>query len=206
MQLLDGVIFVPGVGFNSNIYIVGKDEIGIIDAGASANYMSHVLDTLKEFQLEAANVKKLILTHNHPDHTGGVRGMIDAFNPKIYMHSDASHVLSQKLADRMQTLEGGETITIDQFNFQVIHTPGHSPGGICLYEPEKKVLFSGDLIFSNSNVGRTDLRGGDSRLLIESIEKLLKLDVEYLCPGHMNAVKGGNEHVRGSYNFAKMVF
>ena len=206
MQLLDGVIFVPGVGFNSNIYIVGKDEIGIIDTGASANYVSHVLDTLKESQLEAANVKKLILTHNHPDHTGGVRGMIDAFNPKIYMHTADALVLVQKLADRMQLLSGGETITIDQFNLQVIHTPGHSPGGICLYEPEKKVLFSGDTVFSHSQVGRTDLRGGDSRLLIESIEKLLKLDVEYLCPGHMNAVKGGNEHVRGSYNFAKMVF
>ncbi len=206
MQIIDGVIFVPGVGFNSNIYIVGKDEIGIIDSGASANYVSHVIDKMKEFKLEEGNVKKLILTHIHPDHTGGVRGMIKAFNPKILMHTDDGVVLVQKLADKMQLLTGGETLTIDQFNFQVIHTPGHSPGGICLYEPEKKVLFSGDTVFSYGNVGRTDLRGGNSLLLVESIEKLLKLDIEYLCPGHMNAVNGGNEHIRNSYNFAKMVF
>ena len=132
--------------------------------------------------------------------------MIEAFNPKIYMHTDDALVLVQKLADRMQLLTGGETITIDDFNLQVIHTPGHSPGGMCLYEPEKKVLFSGDTVFSYGNVGRTDLRGGNSRLLVESIERLMKLDVEYLCPGHMNAVTGGNEHIRNSYNFAKMVF
>lgn len=206
MQVIDGIIFVPGVGFNSNIYIVGKKEIGIIDSGASSNYVSHVIDKMKEFQLDEANVKKLILTHVHPDHTGGVRGMIDAFNPQIFMHTDDAIIFLQKFADRMQVFTGGETLSIDDFSFQVIHTPGHSPGGICLYEPEKKVLFSGDTVFSHGSIGRTDLRGGNSRLLVQSIEKLLKLDVEYLCPGHMSAVKNGNDHIKQSYTFAKMVF
>lgn len=206
MQVIDGIIFVPGVGFNSNIYIVGKKEIGIIDSGASSNYVSHVIDKMKEFQLDEANVKKLILTHVHPDHTGGVRGMIDAFDPKIFMHTDDAIIFLQKYADRMQVFTGGETLTIDDFSFQVIHTPGHSPGGFCLYEPEQKVLFSGDTVFSMGAVGRCDLRGGNSRLLIQSIEKLLKLDVEYLCPGHMPVVKDGNSHIRNSYEYAKMVF
>ncbi|TFG05538.1 MAG: MBL fold metallo-hydrolase [Promethearchaeota archaeon] len=206
MQVIDGVIFIPGVGFNSNIYIVGKNEIGIIDTGASASYVSHVLDAMKQFNLDPQKVKKLILTHIHPDHTGGIGGFIQAFNPRIYMHTDDAIAFTQKFADRMELLIGGEAIPIDQFTFQVIHTPGHSPGGICLYDPEKKILFSGDTIFSHGNVGRTDLHGGNSRLLIESIEKLLRLDIEYLCPGHMNAVKNGNDHVRESYNFAKMVF
>lgn len=206
MQVIDGVIFVPGVGFNSNIYIVGKKEIGIIDAGASANYVSHVLDQMKEFNLKPENVKKLVLTHSHPDHTGGVKGMIEAFNPTIYMHTDDGIVLVQRHADRMQLLSGGETLQIDDFTFQVIHTPGHSPGGICLYEPNKKVLFSGDTVFSYGSVGRVDLRGGSSRLLMQSIEKLMKLDVKYLCPGHMAVVEDGNEHIKNSYSFAKMVF
>ncbi len=204
MKIMEGVIFVPGIGFNSNIYIVGKNEIGIIDSGASSNYVSHVLDSMKEFKLQSENVKKLILTHIHPDHTGGVSGFIQAFNPTIYMHTDDGVVFIQKYADRMRLLRGGESLTIDDFTFQVIHTPGHSPGGICLYEPEEKLLFSGDTIFSMGAIGRCDLRGGNSRLLMESIEKLLKLDVEYLCPGHMNAVKNGNEHIRNSYSFAKM--
>lgn len=206
MQVMDGVIFVPGVGFNSNVYIVGKEEIGIIDSGASANYVSHVLDKMKEFKLQPENVKKLILTHIHPDHTGGVRGMVEAFNPTIYMHTDDAVVYVQKFADRMQLFTGGETLKIDTFTFQIIHTPGHSPGGICLYEAKKKLLFSGDTIFSYGSIGRTDLRGGDSRLLVKSIEEIMKLDVEYLCPGHMAAVSNGNEHIRNSYEFAKMVF
>ena len=206
MQIIDGILFIPGVGFNSNVYVVGNEEIGIIDSGASANYVSHVLNKLQEFKLDPGNVKKLILTHVHPDHTGGLRGMIDTFDPTIYMHTDDAIVFVQKFADRMQLLTGGETLTMDNFSFQVIHTPGHSPGGICLYEPTKKVLFSGDTIFSQGAIGRCDLRGGDSQLLIQSIEKLLKLDVEYLCPGHMSAVSNGNEHVKMSYRFAKMAF
>jgi hydroxyacylglutathione hydrolase len=206
MQITDGIIFIPGVGFNSNVYVVGTEEIGIIDSGASANYVSHVLDKLREFKLDPGNVKKLVLTHVHPDHTGGLRGMIDAFDPTVYMHTDDAIVFVQKFADRMQLLTGGETLPIDNFSFQVIHTPGHSPGGICLYEPTKKVLFSGDTVFAHGSVGRCDLRGGNSQLLIESIETLMKLDVEYLCPGHMNAVNNGNEHVKMSYRFAKMAF
>ena len=203
---MDGVIFVPGVGFNSNIYIVGKDEIGIIDSGASPNYVSHVLDKMKENNLQKENVKKLILTHIHPDHTGGASGFIQAFNPKVYIHKESGRVLSQRYADKVQLLEGGENLTIDNFSFQVIHTPGHSPGGICLYEADKKLLFSGDTVFSHGNIGRTDLRGGNTQLLIQSIEKLMKLDVDYLCPGHMAVVRDGNEHIQHSYSFAKMVF
>jgi len=206
LQVIDGVIFVPGVGFNSNIYIVGKEEIGIIDAGASPNYVSHVLEKMQEFNLSKNNVKKLILTHVHPDHIGGVPGFVQTFDPTIYMHKEDARVLYQRFADRMRLLEGGETLTIDIFSFQVIHTPGHSPGGICLYEPRKKILFSGDTVFSYGNIGRTDLRGGNQMLLIRSIEKLLKLDVEYLCPGHMGVVRDGNSHIRNSYSFAKMVF
>ncbi|MHA1263871.1 MAG: MBL fold metallo-hydrolase [Candidatus Helarchaeota archaeon] len=206
MQVTDAVIFVPGIGFNSNVYIVGKTEIGIIDCGASANYVNHILDAMKHYNLDPANVKMLILTHIHPDHTGGVRGCINAFDPKIYMHTDDGVVLLQKFADRMQLLVGGEILPIAHFKFQVIHTPGHSPGGICLYEPTEKILFSGDTIFSHGSIGRCDLRGGNPDLLLQSIEKLLQLDVEYLCPGHMNAVKNGNTHIRQAYNFAKMVF
>jgi len=205
MQIIDGVVFIQGVGFNSNVFLVGKNEVGIIDTGASPNYVENILNTMQKFKLEKEHVKKLILTHIHPDHTGGLQGCIDAFDPIIYMHKlDAAHLFRNK-PPKLQLLEGGETITIDTFTFQVIHTPGHSMGGICLYEAEKKILFSGDTVFSFGNIGRTDLFDGNQELLVASIEKLLKLDVEYLCPGHMPCVGSGSKSIQQSYNFAKMV-
>ncbi|HUY00518.1 MAG TPA: MBL fold metallo-hydrolase [Candidatus Deferrimicrobium sp.] len=206
MKIMDSVLFVPSMGFDSNVYIVGKNEIGIIDTGASPNYVSHIIDIMNENQLLKENVKKLILTHIHPDHTGGVSGCVEAFHPTIYMQKEEGRVLFSKYPERMQLLEGGETIQIDNFAFQVIHTPGHSPGGMCLYDASKKLLFSGDTVFSQGSIGRTDLHGGDSHLLIRSIEKLLQLDVDYLCPGHMGVVRDGNRHIRQSLEFAKMVF
>jgi glyoxylase-like metal-dependent hydrolase (beta-lactamase superfamily II) len=73
--------------------------------------------------------------------------------------------------------------------FRVIFTPGHSPGSICLHWEEKKVLISGDTVFY-MGVGRTDLFGGNIEALAKSIERLSKLDIEYLIPGHGEMLKG----------------
>jgi glyoxylase-like metal-dependent hydrolase (beta-lactamase superfamily II) len=90
----------------------------------------------------------------------------------------------------------------EKLNLQIVHAPGHSPGSICIYLPHNKVLISGDVVF-NGSVGRTDLPGGDSRALKQSIEKLSNLDVEYLLPGHStnygDIIRGKNNVVQ---NFA----
>jgi len=85
-------------------------------------------------------------------------------------------------------LREGE-LKIGDVVLEVLETPGHSPGSICLYYPEKRALFSGDVIFQDG-IGRTDLPGGDSRQLKESIKRLTCLDVEYLLPGHGEPVRG----------------
>ncbi len=81
------------------------------------------------------------------------------------------------------------TLQLGTKRFQVLYTPGHSPGSICLYWQDRKVLLSGDTLFY-MGVGRTDLPGGDSRTLAQSIARLSKLDIEYLVPGHGEIVKG----------------
>jgi glyoxylase-like metal-dependent hydrolase (beta-lactamase superfamily II) len=80
-------------------------------------------------------------------------------------------------------------LIIGEERFEVIATPGHSPGSICLYWPVKKALFTGDLIFDQS-IGRTDLPGGNGRLLKESVEKVSSRDIEYLLCGHGEIVAG----------------
>jgi len=83
------------------------------------------------------------------------------------------------------------SLLLGKKRFQVLSTPGHSPGSICLYWEDQRVLLSGDTLFY-LGVGRTYLPGGDSHILAESISRLAKLDIEYLVPGHGEVVKGKN--------------
>ena len=92
-------------------------------------------------------------------------------------------------------------VKIGDSSLQVILTPGHSPGSICLYWSEKKALFTGDVIF-NQSIGRTDLPGGSGKLLKESITRLAELDVEVLCPGHGDVVVG-RENVKKNFKMVK---
>jgi hydroxyacylglutathione hydrolase len=94
-------------------------------------------------------------------------------------------------------LKEGE-LMVDDMAFQVIHTPGHSPGSICLYWPEMKALFSGDVVF-NQGIGRVDLPGGDGEALKQSIERLTRLEVEYLLPGHGDIVSG-RDRVKANFD------
>ena len=85
----------------------------------------------------------------------------------------------------------------------MIHTPGHTPGGICLYSERDKALFSGDTVFPEGSFGRTDLPGGNATKLVESIRKLTLLDVSVMYPGHEDIVnRSANEQIRMSLMLA----
>ena len=92
-------------------------------------------------------------------------------------------------------------LTIGNTSLQVFLSPGHSPGSLCFYWPEKKVLFTGDVVF-NQSIGRTDLPGGSGKHLKESITKLSGLDVEVLCPGHGDIVTG-HEAVKKNFKMIR---
>jgi glyoxylase-like metal-dependent hydrolase (beta-lactamase superfamily II) len=97
-------------------------------------------------------------------------------------------------------LKGNEQLIIGDNIYNVIFTPGHTPGCICLYCPETKTLFSGDTIFAHGSFGRTDLPGGSINNLKKSIKELLNRDIENIYPGHESIViKNGNDHIILSY-------
>ena len=98
-------------------------------------------------------------------------------------------------------LKGGERLNLGDFSLQVIHTPGHTPGSICLYQDV--ILFSGDTIFAGGNIGRTDL-GGDNKDLVSSIKKLTRLNVEIVYPGHGESIgKNAKEEILSSLQSAE---
>ncbi len=176
---------------DSNIYII--DDVAV-DSGTGFNF-SRLYTLLKVLKKSVADIKQVINTHGHFDHIGGNGYFINA---KVAIHENDADIIETgdiersvadffdgKLKPRTvdMKLKEGDVLNIGGMELEVIHTPGHTPGSICLYNRKDGILFTGDTIFANG-VGRTDLPGGDPNALRESIEKLKKLDVKIILPGH----------------------
>ena len=182
---------------NCNAFFIDGDKKILIDPGHD-HLLEHVRDHLGALSLSLEDVDVIIITHGHPDHLEGVRSfrgsstLIAIHELELeFVKNEASHyVESMGLIDFEPDilLKAGELI-IGDIRLQIIHTPGHSPGSFCLYWPDRKALFTGDVVF-NQGVGRTDLPGGDGQALKESIRTISQFDVEYLLPGHGEPISG----------------
>lgn len=182
---------------NCNTYLIDGAQKILVDPGHRYLFR-HVKDGLSGLDLSVRQIGLVVVTHGHPDHVEAVqefdRPTLVAMSEKEWQFivEYGSLYPVAKGIDSLEPdlfLQEGD-LTIDKETFQIISTPGHSPGSICLYWPEEKALFTGDVIFSGGGIGRTDLAGGDGKQLKESIEKLASLDVEYLLPGHGDVVMG----------------
>ena len=201
---------ISGTGYDSNIFVIAGEKPTVIDTGTGM-HMDSILSQIAEF-IDLTDIVQIILTHEHFDHTGGVKQLYETTNKQatIIAHKEASikiekgeSMFARLLGETMpkmpvdQKLSGEEILQIGNKQFEVIYTPGHTPGCICLYNKETKTLFSGDTVFANGSFGRTDLPGGNSAELKESIKRLSKLDVERLYPGHeMIVEENGNHHLK----------
>ena len=178
--------------FASNCYIVGDEsskEGMIIDPGAEANQIMKFVEEL------GLNIKFIVLTHGHIDHVGALAEVKEATGAEVAIHvNDAGSLQvnplrqafspsSQELPSPDILLKEGDILDIGNLHFRVLHTPGHSPGCICLLE--EGVVFSGDTLF-NFGIGRADFPGASYDEELESIRtKLLVLpDNTAVYPGH----------------------
>ena len=192
----------------TNSYIVACEQTRkavIIDPGFDVDRIKTQIDQL---DLE---VVYILLTHGHFDHCSGIGEVKAMFNVPVYMHrDDIPYVAEAKTHSRMygfsvpevplpdQFIEDGDTISFGDCSFQVIHTPGHTPGGVCFYTPG--TLFAGDTLFSGS-VGRTDLPGGSFEAISSSIKTgLYNLpDDTVVYPGHGLPTTIGEEKSSNPY-------
>ena len=192
MQVFKGIMLTGGVGSDSNIYIVDNELM--VDTGTGA-YFPVIKENFENLGIHPTEIKTIVNTHCHFDHTGGNKRFRDLCKSKIAIHKEDKKCLEsgQTMAEMFneqprsvtvdKALRDGDTIKTKNFTFEVIWTPGHTPGSICLYERKKKLLLSGDTVFADG-VGRSDMRGGDQKALKESIRKLSALKIDYLLPGH----------------------
>jgi len=192
----------------TNCYLIGCASTGkaiLVDPGSGAEMISVWLKEKNQ------DVELIVLTHGHFDHIGAVEDLRRELGVKVAIHKDDAPMLIEpalsfaglsggrsRISPADILLEDNQELRIGDMVVKVIHTPGHTPGGVCLLTQDG--LISGDTLFDRS-IGRTDLPGGSSRLLLNSIrEKLLVLD-EHLpvFPGHGDATTIGREKRKNPY-------
>jgi len=162
----------------TNQYLLGRDEITVIDVAlGSEDNMNGLLAEMGA--MGGKTISKILLTHIHLDHCGGAL----AFKQRTGAQVGLSKVRAGYLGGEDFTYTEGDRIAYDGGELVVVFTPGHESGHCCFYEPQKKILFSGDHILGK---GTTVVPAGDGNmsLYMESLERLLSLDIRLLLPGH----------------------
>lgn len=207
---------IGGIAYDSTIYYIETEKPMLIDTGTGF-HNNDVIKKLNDFK-SIDKLERLILTHNHADHSGGAKAISEEFDLKIYAHeNDAKPLMAGDGAItgatmfgfdqpklEIEFLEDGDTVDCGECELSVLFTPGHSPGSITLYEPESKTIFCGDLAFMDGGVGRWDLPGGDYKTLVNSYEKVLKLDIDNFYPGHGPGNEGkAKKFLQLSYQYLK---
>lgn len=209
MKLLEGLYVYkkPGMGpHGSHTYVlVGTQKVLLVDPGFSHNLQDLVTEMVQD-GLNPRDVSMIANTHLHLDHSDADEAFAKLSGAWIVLHrsqleftnSDVStHKIFRvpKIVDSTYESE----IELGGVRVRVVETPGHAPGHVCFYWPEKRVLMSGDLIFEK-NVGRFDLPGGDEAEERMSLEKIASLDTEILLPSHGNILRT-REEVRQNFSY-----
>lgn len=194
--------FVTGM-ISTNCYLAINEETKqavIIDPASCPDYLiSHI-------KREGLHVEAILLTHGHFDHIMGIDGFLEEFVVPVYVHELDQKLMTDIKLNQSSTymagytfsnavsVKDGQTLSLAGYEFRVLHTPGHTPGGVCYYVESEKTVFCGDTLFQNS-VGRTDFPLGSMSELIRSIkEKLMVLPGDVTAwPGHMGETMIGYE-------------
>ena len=195
--------------FDVNCLVLWQDpaQAWVVDPGADAE---RIRDCLAAHNLQ---VERYLCTHGHIDHISALDDLLTTNPAPVWMHAaDAAWAFSainrlppaypnppQRPASLHTTLSDGDMLTAGGLSGRVIATPGHTPGGLCLYLETQNLLLTGDTLFASS-VGRTDLPGGNGQVLMHSLTKLLALpDATRLIPGHGADSTMGAERTENPY-------
>ena len=183
----------------SNIYLL--DGI-VIDTGTGYGSWEILKDIEEKSPLK--DIESIALTHMHFDHSGGAEAFARAANAKVFISGIDGEFLRKKdkkaaaYESPIAEMPDVELTYVKEGDMigplRVIETPGHTSGSICFYEPEEKLLFTGDTVFADG-IGRFDLPTGNKEELKRSLMKLSELEVRILYPGHGDTIGGEPEDV-----------
>ena len=201
-KLADGLHFFEWRGFenNCNAVVLEGDGAVVIDPG-HAHLLGSLFSAMGGAGLDPGGFAAVLLTHGHPDHIEGAE-VFHAAGAPVGMNPDEWAYLKGE-GGMLFRFFGSEVpemdVTIDLapgsvevagLTLDVMHTPGHSPGSVCLFWPKTRALVAGDVVFPGGAFGRCDFPGGSYKILLESFEKFDGLSPEYLLSGHGPSVSG----------------
>ncbi len=191
-----------GMDFDSNVYLLTGEDPILVDAGTGMHHQD-ILKWLSSV-VKKDKVRRIVLTHRHYDHTGGAAALARELGAEVLMHpldapavreGDPRQTLSYMFGIHSQPVEvtelrDGQVLTTGESSYEVVHTPGHTSGGISLYDRQSKVLLPGDTVFVGG-IGRWDLPSGNFEQLAGSVKKLLSLAPQEIYPGHGDVSQSG---------------
>ena len=176
------ILAAPVGSLQTNCYIVwgdDSDQCLVIDPGDDPEQI------LAMVRARERSVAAILLTHGHFDHVGGVKAIQEVSGCKVYLHKADLDLPSQLTAVSIPATDyyaEGERLQIAGVEIQILHTPGHTPGSVCLVCED--VIFSGDTLFAGT-CGRTDFPGGSYTQILQSLKRLAALEGNYrVLPGH----------------------
>ncbi|OPY68913.1 MAG: putative metallo-hydrolase YflN [Syntrophorhabdaceae bacterium PtaU1.Bin034] len=203
---------------DSHVYLLGEPgsgDLSLVDAGLMGKG-AYKLRSLLENGTNLSDIKRIIMTHTHLDHIGCIKEIIKEIpSLELWVHAEEAEPLEEgdertvygmdmfkqmcqmqyRLKDGDFTfkvnrwLKDNEELSIGGQTWTVLHIPGHSPGGIALYDGKNGVLIPGDVVYADYAIGRFDLHGANGQKLKNSLMRLGELNVKMLLPGHNRILK-----------------
>jgi len=177
-----------GTGLSSNIYLIDKVNPMLIDLGSPEN-SSRLIKTLERIGYKKEDIRTIIFTHLHYDHIGqpsifpNARFFASEDDIKAFEDNPLGTAITDSAAEEIRKIRL-RPLDKEISGMEVIKTPGHTIGSVCLFLKEEKILFSGDTFFGEGVYGRVDLATSVPEKMESSLKKIEKLDYKILCPGH----------------------
>ena len=213
MEILPGIHQIPGLRWSNAYLVVEKDQLTLIDAGLPGAWKK-IYGYIERIGRSSSELERVIVTHSHPDHTGPLKELSRTTGAKVMVHPADTRFLEKTQSNWLhypaqppafgwnvpllhripahELIEEGQILPV-LGGLRVLHTPGHTPGSVCLYSAQHKVLFTGDTLLADGHYFRRPVPfpGTSFRDYRASVERLAQLSFETACVGHGKPLRQG---------------